>query len=564
MRLDIELAEAARILPRRLAETERPHAGWRLDRFELGVLAVFAAASMWVLALDVWQVIAHGRVWTGTDGFYLVDQMQYLAWIREASHHVLASNLFVLRDTPADYFQPAVVISGVLAALGVPPWVALLLWKPVAVVGAFFAVRAYARRNLPGLWQRRIALVLGLFFGSFTVVYGSFSVVADLIPGFLSWGYTFGLIALAVMLGALLAYEEARAGKRPGWQPALLGALASALHPWQGELLILMVIGGELALARGGEELRRRSPLVTLTAVATAIPLAYYWVLGQSDRSWQLAREASRHEYSLLGILLAIVPLLVPALFAYRGRPRTFLAAATRAWPVAALVIYVLAITELSATPLHAFEGITVPLAVLAIEGCRRLGVKRLPRWRLATALAVLAATIPATVYELNSARSLAAPSYGNANFISSDEHRALRYLARDRTKGGVLTRFYLGSVIPAETGRRTFVGDCLWSQPRCGARAKIAQHLFDGTLAPAALRGIVQLSGARFVLADCELPGDVSRPLASMLVSVRHFGCATVYKLDAPPRPQGPLAESAAHAALRAPGRQQRPGQRS
>jgi hypothetical protein len=561
MRLDIELAEAARILPRRLVATERPRARWQLDRFELAVLGVFAAVSLWVLALDVWQVVAHGRVWTGTDGFYLVDQMQYLAWIREASHHVLASNLFVLRDTPADYFQPAVVISGGLSALGVAPWLSLLLWKPVAVTAAFYAVRAYARRSLGGIWQRRVALVLGLFFGSFTIVYGSFSVLADLVPAFLSWGYTFGLIALAAMLAALLAYDRARAGARPAWQPALLGALASALHPWQGELLILVVIGGELALSRNREELRRRSALITLTVAATAIPLVYYWALGQSDRSWQLARHASRHEFALPAILLAIVPLLLPALLAYRGHPRTFLAAATRAWPLAAGVIYVLAATELSATPLHAFEGITVPLAVLAIEGCRGLRLKRLPRWRLAAALGVVAVTVPTIVYELGNARTLAAPTYGNANFISRDEHLALRYLARDRARGGVFSRFYLGSVIPAETGRRTFVGHCLWSEPGCGSRAKLAQHVFDGTLPAAALRAIVQLSGARFVLDDCELPGELSRPLAPMLVSVRRFGCATVYKLDAPTPPQGPLAQSAAHAALRAPGRQQRHG---
>src|SRR5438105_2348822 len=119
------------LAPRRTAAG--PAAGRRrIDRFELGVLVAFAAVSLWVLALDLWQVVAHGRVWTGTDGVYIVDQMQYLAWIRSASHHLLASNLFVLRSTPADYFQPAVLISGGLSALGVAPSLSLLIWKPVA------------------------------------------------------------------------------------------------------------------------------------------------------------------------------------------------------------------------------------------------------------------------------------------------------------------------------------------------------------------------------------------------------------------------------------------------
>ena len=56
---------------------------------------------------------------------------------------MLSSNLFVLRATPDDYFQPAVVISGGLTALGVAPWLSLLLWKPVAVIAGFWAARAY-------------------------------------------------------------------------------------------------------------------------------------------------------------------------------------------------------------------------------------------------------------------------------------------------------------------------------------------------------------------------------------------------------------------------------------
>ena len=127
----------------------------RFDRLELAVLGLFGAVSLWVVAVDLWQVVVNGRVWTGTDGLYIVDQMQYLAWITSASHHLFAANLFVLRSTPADYFQPAVTISGGLAALGLSPTLALLFWKPVAVLGMFFAVRAYAHRSVVSRWQRR-------------------------------------------------------------------------------------------------------------------------------------------------------------------------------------------------------------------------------------------------------------------------------------------------------------------------------------------------------------------------------------------------------------------------
>src|SRR5690349_19887888 len=102
----VELATEAPIrAPRVALPAERRSRRARLDRFELIMLLAFAVLSLWVLALDAWQVVAHGRVWTGTDGVYIVDQMQYLAWIRGASQHLFSANLFVLRPTPSDYFQ---------------------------------------------------------------------------------------------------------------------------------------------------------------------------------------------------------------------------------------------------------------------------------------------------------------------------------------------------------------------------------------------------------------------------------------------------------------------------
>ncbi len=552
----------------------------RLDWFEWGVLGVFAALSVWVLAVDLVQQAAHGLVWTGTDGFYIVDQMQYLAWIKDASHHFLASNLFVLRGTARDYFQPAVAISGGLAALGMAPSLALLLWKPVAVLAAFLGVRGYARRSVTGLWARRAVLVLGLFFASFTIIYGNLGVLGDLFPAFLSWGYTFGLVALAAMLFALLAYERARARGLSSprnwmvWAPGLLGALASSLHPWQGEVLVLIVIGAELTLWRVTGRAPWRSALPGITLVLTGIPLLYYEFLGRFDPSWEMARDASMHGFSFIAILLALTPLLLPALLGYRGAPRTFLAAATRSWPVAALVIYVLSSSDFSSAPLHAFEGITIPLAVLAVQGVQRVAFSRegigRSGWtgrrakRVLAGTAIALATIPATAYLLQSATGVVAPSTGNANFITRGERDALRYLAQSPQPGGVLTRFYLGEVVPAETGRRTFVGNCLWSQPGCNPRAEMAEALLAGHLTDRAARTMVRNSGAQFVLADCRVYPGLSRVLAPLTQSVHRFGCATVYVLDAPTPPTGPLAESPPDAALRASGRQQRRGQPS
>ena len=483
MRVEIELIDGGGSGPV-AAPPRAPTASRRrgLDLFEASVLAAFAAVSVFVLAIDVGRVVFDGAVWTGTDGVYIVDQMQYLAWIKDASHHFLASNLFVLRDTPADYFQPAVVISGGLSAVGVAPWLSLLLWKPVAVAAFFFAVRAYARRSLDGLWPRRVVLVLTLFFGSFTLVYGNWSVLGDLFPGFLSWGYTFGLMALAAMVWALVSYDDARAAGRRVWLPGVLGGMSSLLHPWNGELLIALVVAAELVMLAGRRYGREHIRLTATTLIVTGIPLLYYAILGKADINWKLAQLASKHAFSFWSIALAVAPLLLPAVVAYRTRPATFLAAATRTWPLAAFAIFLLSGTSLGATPLHAFQGITVPLAVLAVEGFMLLGWRRLPRPALIGAVAVALFTIPATLEELSIAHTLAAPTRGNANFIQRDERSALNYLAHVKKPGSVMSQPYLGTTVPGRTGRRTYVGDCLWSEPNCAGLSANTRSLFMGS----------------------------------------------------------------------------------
>ena len=240
---------------------------------------------------------------------YLVDQMQYLAWIRDASHHLLASNLFVLRNTPADYFQPAIVISGGLSALG------------VAAVAVTAAVEAgggarrssspcahYAHRSLErAVAAPRGALTLALFFGSFTIIYGSVSVIGDMFPGFLSWGYVFGLIALAAMVGALLCYDARASGG------------AGRVGAWAARRIRELV--ASLARRAADRDRRRRGaaaghqapddPTADRAArcspsVLTALPLLYYVLLGRTDLSWALARDASKHAFSFWSIALAI------------------------------------------------------------------------------------------------------------------------------------------------------------------------------------------------------------------------------------------------------------------
>ena len=191
---------------------------------------------MWVVATDLVEAARHHLVWTHTDGFFSGDQLQYLSWIQSSSQSFLIANLFVLRSTPADYFQPAIAVSGLLTRLGMAPWLALMLWKPVAVVGMFAAVRALAHRMFSVRIDRRAALVLGLLFASLSAVYGSLGVIGDEMTMWMSWGYPFALMAVALIVFGMLAYARARDADRWAWGPGLLGALAGSLHPWQGEL----------------------------------------------------------------------------------------------------------------------------------------------------------------------------------------------------------------------------------------------------------------------------------------------------------------------------------------
>ena len=203
--------------------------------------------------------------------------------------------------------------------------------------------------------------------------------------------------------------------------------------------------------------------------MGTGVPLLYYAILGKADINWKLAQLASKHAFSFWSIALAVVPLLLPALVAYRKRPATFLAAATRTWPLVAFGIFLLSGTSLGATPLHAFQGITLPLSVLAVEGLTLLGWRRLPRPVLIGAVLVGAVHDPG--HASRSSRSPTAwprrPS-GTRTSSRPDEKRALDYLARDKDPGSVMTRSYLGALVPGRTGRRTYVGDCLWSEPGC------------------------------------------------------------------------------------------------
>jgi hypothetical protein len=492
------------------------------DWFDVTVLAAFAALSVWVLALYLVRVVGHDQPWPGTDGIFVGDQMMYLTWIQDASRHLLVSNLFVLRPTPHDYLQPAIVVSAALVRLGVAPWVALLAWQPVGVGCLFFAVRALARRLFAGRVSRRAALVVALFGGSI----GTY-MFPDLWIGFWSWGYPFALLGLASAIASLLVYATGRSTLLA----AGLAGFASWMHPWLGEVLLLIFVGTEATMWAT----RRRPRLARLgvVLVGAGLPLAYYAALSHFDLSWRLGRHASTGSFSLSTFALMLAPLLVPALLAYRVRPSTFLQAAVRVWPLAALFVLALADEGVGNTPAHSLLGITVPLAMLAVEG-----IASLPRPSFISrrsvpvfaALATLAVCVPVTISSMkdSSAHVRETVRIGHSGW------RALKYLAHAPQPGGVLAVQPLGLMVPGETGRRTYIGNGFWSQPDPKLRHRLVRELTEGQMRPVRARAFVRSTGARFLLAGCGSHRHrLARELGPLIVSERRFGCADVYLLS-------------------------------
>lgn len=502
---------------------------------ELALFVAFAGVSCWVLALNVWLAIHHGDVWSGTDGIAAQDQMQYLAWIRDVSEHGLASNQYVLDPSRHDFIQPLVAVSALLTVLGFAPWLALLLWKPVALAGCYVAVRAFVWETVDGRAERVAALVAALFVTGWGVLALhaldshangiQWTVVSnEMWVPYAMWGYEFAAIGFASMVGALVLYGRDRERGTVGWMAPALGALAAWVHPWQGQALLLILLASEVVLGRP------RWRLLLVTAGATTIPLVYYAVLRRADGWWALASDAAHRTWPLWIVLLSLLPLALPALLAYRRRPRTFLGAVALVWPP--VVIAAVFVNQgLGANGvLHALLGVSVPLAVLAVTGLRSISVRQPPL--AAVAAAVLLVVVPPVYDQLRGASRTVRAVYNaqDANFLTGDESDAVDWLDREPGPGGVLAIPYLGAAVPGRTGRATWVGNTFWS-PDSYARA-IAVHNLLGGLPPRAAQAFVRSTGARFVLTGCPSALDLRPSLAGMLVSTHPFGCARVYEV--------------------------------
>jgi hypothetical protein len=264
-------------------------------------------------------------------------------------------------------------------------------------------------------------------------------------------------------------------------------------------------------------------PALIGPALATAAPIAYYALLAHYDDAWHVAAETNRLPHvSLLILLAAFGPLAVAAVAGATGRPANVRERLLRLWPLACLVVYFAS----PSVPAHAFEGITLPLAVLAVRGWTRA---RAPAF-VGAAMVVLL-IVPGTAVQIRDLRR--AVLRGDQPFaLRAGEDDALRYLDSGHApSGGVLAPVFLAEAIPERTGRRVWVGHLTWS-PDFYRRATVVELLFAGRLPPGQARQLVRSTGARLLVSDCHGRADLAPALGPLLATVKRFGCASVYEL--------------------------------
>ena len=531
--------------------------GWP-DVWEWSMLLGLSVVSMAVLG----PLLFKGRQLTGSDGLFPPDQLQYLTWIRQASLHWLIGNEFDFRTDHRVFLHPGFLLSGLVhrwtgASLQVSY---IAVWKPIAVLVAFFGCRQYVRRLVPGTWAARAALFSALFvvmpwsalfksIGSTPQRMYTFDFISgELWTGQMLLGYMMTAVAVYSMPFVLLGVERFRSGAGVGLRGNLLLAASAAgallvmwLQPWQGGELLLIISAVEL-----WRRYRHQVPIdyrLSFVLAAGALPAIYYAWIGATDTSWKLASVANQGgaqplwSWPLWAIALTLAPLAIPAAFALRGPVIGWQSTAVRVWPVSVLVVY---LQPFGTFPYHSVQGLMLPLSILAAQGLTTRRPEGLPRtrwWMVVPVLVLL--TVPGTIHKLNLVRNnihgVAYPYY-----VFGGEDKALNFLEQSPIPGGVLTDTYGGLMVPPLAGRESYIGPFSWT-PSWDVRANITGTFFAGKLGPRAAQRFVLGTGSRFVFQECkgrvQAPLDLKEDLGGLVQSTHDFGCARVYVLKPYPR---------------------------
>jgi hypothetical protein len=523
----LRLVQRAQSSPVRL----RSPFGWTLA----GTLLAWAAAPLVAMAF---YAHAHGGRATGAFSSLLVqDELQYFTWIRQSGDHVAIANLFDTAPQHHVFVLPPFLVSGALWRLGLPLQLAYHLWTAVGALALVAGVLAYARRFLAGT-AALCAAVLALAFGTpvlilsiwfeLTSSHGGARLLAYVLsPLSALWGYDPRLLAVAAMPPFFLCLEGILvAGRRRlGWEPrrymwaaALLGAGVSWLHPWQGVIALLVVVG----LAAWDRFDLQSVTRLAIPAVGTALTILYYAFLRHHYSEWH--RAAHNPSYLIaLDIVIVLLPFVALAAVGVRRPGRDVQERVLWLWPVATGISFLAP----TGGQFEVVAGLNIPLAILCVRAWQRL---RGPRWLAAAALA--AAVLGAVVPLVDNGIQLSRDGSGTL-WLHNGDRQALRYIADSHAPGSVLADSHIATATVAFTGRRMWAAHANWS-PQYIARATLMNEAVAGRLAHHTMQQLLVATRARFLFRDCRRPAapGLTRSLGSLVASEHRFGCATVLEL--------------------------------
>jgi hypothetical protein len=507
------------------------------------ILGAGGLALAWAFAPFVLVALAaarHHRIFLGVAGFYPMDGLQYLAWVRDAQHGLIR-NLFGSANDHAVFVHPMWTPSGLLQrVLPFSDAAVLAFWKAISVLVLMGGCARLVAAHLSTQGRRVVALLLAVF-GGLSPLAGlmwafdggarwDFARAAgDLIPAAALWDYAPLAIALGLMPFAISGAQQLLAGARS--RPALartiaISLLVTWLHPWQGETLIAVYAG--LVVWRRLDERagapRRPVPWAALGLLiaATALPALYYLLLSRLDAAWAVSEHNSISAATIPAavLLTCVVPLILTGLAAARRALSDPHARVLVLWIAATLLTVALS----RSGEYRAIDGLTIPVAVLAVRvwpESRRLR-------RLAVPV-VLGALAPAAAYGAIALPQLFGDGDRQYMQLVPSEVRAARIAARAAGHAPILTTIYLGTAIPALTDVSSWVGHPIWT-PDPQSRELQAGLLLSGLLGRAQAAQLIAVSGAGALIQPCGWPGNLAPQLAPLgFVEVR-VGCARLF----------------------------------
>ena len=554
--------------------SDRPEAGRdRPDPLQWLVIGVFLLTACSVVIRGAWVALSSDLTWSGSIGpANYGDSMQYLAFIRDSTDHILAGNLYSLDPPARAFLHPGIAVSGLLVRLGLPVPLSYALWVPISALALAAAVFAFVRELTPRGSVRTAALALALLYslpvGLADQVLGTGKRIGltEAATAQVLWGYPYAALSVALLCVAIVRFSRAREEGR-AIDPVLGGAalLVGWLQPWQGLTLLLVLVAGE-ALARLGGRMGKVDPgearpragvvprasltgLVLPTLALASAPLAYYAWLGSADPSFRVAdlNAALVDSIQTPAVLaLALAPLLLPALLALRLPARRPVELAARVWPVAALFgALVLIATGFGSSPSHFLRGIAIPLAVLAAIGIdHAIGGRRNALVAATAAVALVALAGVGTVRSLqansDSFTNAVGPGSTSRYWLSDDEVAALDFLD-DPAVGagsGVVASPSISPFVPWWSGLAVWQGNAIWT-PRAAGRAWAGKALFSGApccelaLLSMAPRRFASATGADVALVACSPESySAAETLGPLSARIATDGCASLISL--------------------------------